>query len=198
MRDPVRDRRPPPLVVAVGSTRGGVGKPTLIADLVGLLTDLGRRVCLVDGDIHLTLWSYFHPLSERVPPGPVDAFAVGDAASAFNSTAIGGAILLIDTPGTLYTLIYRRDRTVTAGDTLILAVVAYGETAGAHISVHRRDRHRCLHTVFGAGARTAFRVGGVGRKSERPSYPALSTKLNEHHPITREDPSHEHTQTNSR
>jgi chromosome partitioning related protein ParA len=56
------------LRVTITSTKGGVGKTTLAANLGGLLTDLGQRVLLVDADVQPTLSSYF-PLDYRAKGG---------------------------------------------------------------------------------------------------------------------------------
>jgi cellulose biosynthesis protein BcsQ len=45
--------------ITVVSTKGGVGKTTVAANLGGLLADLGQRVLLVDADIQPTLSSYY-------------------------------------------------------------------------------------------------------------------------------------------
>jgi chromosome partitioning related protein ParA len=47
------------LKITVVSTKGGVGKTTLTANLGALLSDLGYRVLLVDADPQPTLSSYF-------------------------------------------------------------------------------------------------------------------------------------------
>ena len=52
--------------VTVTSTKGGVGKTTLTANLGGLLADLGQRVLLVDADVQPTLSSYY-ALGEWAP-----------------------------------------------------------------------------------------------------------------------------------
>lgn len=54
--------------ITVVSTKGGVGKTTLTANLGGLLADLGQRVLLVDADIQPTLSSYY-PLRFRAAGG---------------------------------------------------------------------------------------------------------------------------------
>ncbi len=54
--------------VTVCSTKGGVGKTTLTANLGGLLADLGARVLLVDADVQPTLSSHF-PVERRSPAG---------------------------------------------------------------------------------------------------------------------------------
>ncbi|MCI0653675.1 MAG: ParA family protein [Methylococcaceae bacterium] len=45
--------------ITVVSTKGGVGKTTLTANLGGILADLGQRVLLVDADPQPTLSSYY-------------------------------------------------------------------------------------------------------------------------------------------
>lgn len=47
------------ITVAVVSTKGGVGKTTLCANLGALLADLGMRVLLVDADVQPSLSRYF-------------------------------------------------------------------------------------------------------------------------------------------
>lgn len=52
--------------ITVASTKGGVGKTTLTANLGALLADLGLRVLLVDADVQPSLSKYF-PLSAQEP-----------------------------------------------------------------------------------------------------------------------------------
>ena len=47
------------LKVTITSTKGGVGKTTLTANLGGLLADTGYKVLLVDADVQPTLSSYY-------------------------------------------------------------------------------------------------------------------------------------------
>jgi len=47
------------IVITICSTKGGVGKTTLAANLGGLLSALGYKVLLVDGDIQPGLSSYY-------------------------------------------------------------------------------------------------------------------------------------------
>ena len=56
------------LKVTVTSTKGGVAKTTLTANLGGLLADLGQKVLLVDADVQPTLSSYY-PLARRAEHG---------------------------------------------------------------------------------------------------------------------------------
>ncbi|WP_287919373.1 ParA family protein [Comamonas sp.] len=46
--------------ISVVSTKGGVGKTTLAANMGGLLRDIGLRVLLIDADIQPSLTRYFH------------------------------------------------------------------------------------------------------------------------------------------
>ena len=48
------------IVISVVSTKGGVGKTTLTANIGALLADLGIRVLLIDADVQPTLSSYYH------------------------------------------------------------------------------------------------------------------------------------------
>jgi len=54
--------------VTVVSTKGGVGKTTLTANLGALLADLGQKVLLIDGDVQPSLSSYY-PITVRAPVG---------------------------------------------------------------------------------------------------------------------------------
>lgn len=68
------------LTITVVSTKGGVGKTTLTANLGGLLHDLGLRVLMIDADIQPALTRYYqishqakHGLSEMVRSGVLTA-----------------------------------------------------------------------------------------------------------------------------
>ncbi len=54
--------------IAICSTKGGVGKTTLTANLAGLLADLGLRVLMVDADIQASLTKFYN-LTESAPHG---------------------------------------------------------------------------------------------------------------------------------
>lgn len=56
------------IVVTVVSTKGGVGKTTLAANLGAILADLGVRVLLIDADIQPSLTRYY-PIDSRSPCG---------------------------------------------------------------------------------------------------------------------------------
>ncbi len=47
------------MTYGIVSTKGGVGKTSLCANLGGILADMGQRVLLVDGDYQQTLSSYY-------------------------------------------------------------------------------------------------------------------------------------------
>ena len=70
------------ITFTIASTKGGVGKTTLTANLGALLADMGLRVLLVDADVQPSLSKYF-PLS---PPHPVagltDVIVRGEVAAA--------------------------------------------------------------------------------------------------------------------
>ncbi len=54
--------------ITVVSTKGGVGKTTLTANLGGILADAGYKVLLIDADPQPTLSSYYS-ISEQAPHG---------------------------------------------------------------------------------------------------------------------------------
>lgn len=56
------------IIVAVVSTKGGVGKTTLTANLGAILADLGMRVLMIDADVQPSLSRYF-ALQETAPHG---------------------------------------------------------------------------------------------------------------------------------
>jgi cellulose biosynthesis protein BcsQ len=68
------------LTLTIVSTKGGVGKTTLAANLAALLADIGQRVLLVDADPKPTLSSYY-PIADFAAGGLtrliVDASADG-------------------------------------------------------------------------------------------------------------------------
>jgi chromosome partitioning related protein ParA len=57
-----------PTVISFVSTKGGVGKTTLAANLAGILADYGMRVLAIDGDIQPSLSKYY-PLHEQASCG---------------------------------------------------------------------------------------------------------------------------------
>ena len=56
------------IITSVISTKGGVGKTTLVANLGAILADLGMRILLIDADVQPSLSRYF-ALQETAPHG---------------------------------------------------------------------------------------------------------------------------------
>ncbi|WP_025809769.1 ParA family protein [Pseudomonas chlororaphis] len=65
------------LVISVISTKGGVGKTTVAANLGGLIADAGLRVLLIDLDMQPTLSSYYQ-LVHRAPSGIYELLAFNE------------------------------------------------------------------------------------------------------------------------
>lgn len=95
-------------VVSVVSTKGGVGKTTIAANLGGLLADAGLRVLLLDLDSQPTLSSYY-ALSQKAVAGAYELIALNLTAPAqmISRTVITGLDLIIsnDDQGQLNTLL---------------------------------------------------------------------------------------------
>ena len=70
----------------VTSTKGGVGKTTLTANLGALLADMGLRVLLIDADVQPSLSKYF-PLAVAKPAADLTEVIVRGAVSASCITA---------------------------------------------------------------------------------------------------------------
>lgn len=64
-------------VLSVVSTKGGVGKTTVAANLGGFVADAGLRVLLIDLDMQPTLPSYY-PLAHRAPHGIYELLAFNE------------------------------------------------------------------------------------------------------------------------
>lgn len=95
-------------VVSVVSTKGGVGKTTVAANLGGLLADAGLRVLLLDLDSQPTLSSYY-ALSRKAVAGAYELIALNLTApeQIISETVIAGLDLIIsnDDQGQLGTLL---------------------------------------------------------------------------------------------
>jgi len=85
------------MIVTVCSTKGGVGKTTLAANLGGILTDLGQRVLLIDADIQPTLSSYYD-LSDRAPCGLTALMQQGGLNGCVSKTSVGCDLVFSDDP----------------------------------------------------------------------------------------------------
>ncbi|VVN70358.1 ParA family protein [Pseudomonas fluorescens] len=95
-------------VVSVVSTKGGVGKITLAANLGGLLADAGLRVLLLDLDSQPTLSSYY-ALNHVAVAGAYELIALNqtDPTQIISTTAVAGLDLIFsnDDQGRLTTLL---------------------------------------------------------------------------------------------
>ena len=63
-------------VVSVISTKGGVGKTTVTANLGGLLADAGLRVLLLDLDSRPAHCRSYFPLEQVAPAGAYELIAL--------------------------------------------------------------------------------------------------------------------------
>ncbi|MEN4946439.1 ParA family protein [Pseudomonas proteolytica] len=95
-------------VVSVVSTKGGVGKTTVAANLGGILADAGLRVLLLDLDSQPTLSSYY-ALRHATAAGAYELVALNltDPAQIISTTVITGLDLVLsnDDQGRLNTLL---------------------------------------------------------------------------------------------
>jgi chromosome partitioning related protein ParA len=87
----------PSMIITICSTKGGVGKTTLAANLGGFLADLGQRVLLIDADIQPTLSSYYR-LTERAPQGLTALMQQGALAGCVSQTSVGCDLVVSDDP----------------------------------------------------------------------------------------------------
>lgn len=60
-----------PVILSCTSTKGGVGKTTLSANIAAVLADIGFRVLMIDADVQPSL-SKFYPLNHRADAGIVE------------------------------------------------------------------------------------------------------------------------------
>lgn len=83
-------------VIAAISTKGGVGKTTIAANLGGFLADAGLRVLLIDLDVQPTLSSYY-ALAHRAPGGIYELLAFNEQrlAHLISRTAIDGLDIVL-------------------------------------------------------------------------------------------------------
>ncbi|OAE16708.1 cobyrinic acid a,c-diamide synthase [Pseudomonas brenneri] len=95
-------------VVSVVSTKGGVGKTTVAANLGGLLADAGLRVLLLDLDSQPTLSSYY-ALKQKANAGAYEFIALNltTPTQIVSNTVIAGLDLILsnDDQGRLNTLL---------------------------------------------------------------------------------------------
>jgi len=79
--------------ICIVSTKGGVGKTTLTANLGGFLADLGQRVLLVDADPQPTLSTYYE-IREESPEGLSELIAKSRTSQCVSRTAIDNPDLI--------------------------------------------------------------------------------------------------------
>jgi chromosome partitioning related protein ParA len=80
--------------ITVVSTKGGVGKTTVAANLGGFLADEGYRVLLVDADVQPTLSSYY-PIRTEAPSGLFQLLISGCTEGVISRTAIDNLDLIV-------------------------------------------------------------------------------------------------------
>ena len=80
--------------MTVVSTKGGVGKTTIAANLAGALADQGKRVLLVDADIQPALSSYY-PIRSEASGGVFQLLVSGDTENVVSRTALPGIDLIV-------------------------------------------------------------------------------------------------------
>lgn len=106
---------------AVASTKGGVGKTTLAANLGALMADMGLRVLLIDADIQASLSKYY-PIVREAPFGLSKVITTGSVTEdCISRTNIEGLDIIRsdDSEKTLQTwLMFRIDRGDRLGNAL--------------------------------------------------------------------------------
>ena len=85
-------------VATICSSKGGVGKTTLTANLGALLADLGLRVLLVDADKQPSLSSYY-PIISQAEDGFVSLLKEHNVETTISTTSIGCDLVINDDPG---------------------------------------------------------------------------------------------------
>ncbi len=83
-------------IIAVLSTKGGVGKTTTTANTGGLLADAGLRVLLIDLDSQPSLSSYY-PITTKAPGGVYELIALSETRPdrVISHTAITGLDIVV-------------------------------------------------------------------------------------------------------
>ena len=90
------------MIITVASTKGGVGKSTLVVNLAIQFSELGKQVFVIDSDNQKTTLTFGQIRQELAPDKPAFkvAFAEGDALQDIaESQSEKGAIVLIDSVG---------------------------------------------------------------------------------------------------
>jgi chromosome partitioning related protein ParA len=76
------------ITYTIASTKGGVGKTTLTANLGALLADMGLRVLLVDADVQPSLSKYFPLSPSRPEAGLTDVIVRGEVRATSITTTV--------------------------------------------------------------------------------------------------------------
>lgn len=84
-------------VITVCSTKGGVGKTTLVANLGGILADMGQRVLLIDSDVQPSL-SRHYPITRQAASGLTKLLVDGDIETTISQTSVGCDLVVSDDP----------------------------------------------------------------------------------------------------
>lgn len=84
-------------ILTICSTKGGVGKTTLTANLGGLLASFGHRVLLVDADVQPALSSYYG-LTHEANNGLRSLLVSGDISNTISATTAGCDLVYSDDP----------------------------------------------------------------------------------------------------
>ena len=82
------------LTLTIVSTKGGVGKTTLAANLAALLADIGQRVLLVDADPQPTLSGYY-PIADLAAGGLTRLIVDASAEGTVSRTHIAGLDIVV-------------------------------------------------------------------------------------------------------
>ena len=72
----------PVIKFTITSTKGGVGKTTLTANLGALLADMGLRVLLIDADVQPSLSKYFPLAAAKPSAGLTEVIVRGEVTDA--------------------------------------------------------------------------------------------------------------------
>jgi chromosome partitioning related protein ParA len=80
--------------IGIMSTKGGVGKTTLTANIGAMLADMGQKTLLIDADPQQSL-SRFYSLREKAPFGLTHLFKTCNPAKTISRTSIEGLDIII-------------------------------------------------------------------------------------------------------
>ncbi|MBT4195013.1 MAG: ParA family protein [Gammaproteobacteria bacterium] len=82
-------------IATICSSKGGVGKTTLTANLSALLSDIGQRVLIIDADKQPSLSSYY-PIDYRSPDGFTSLIKEHNTETSISKTSVGVDIVIND------------------------------------------------------------------------------------------------------